>query len=502
MSAASAATGPLPTKARRGRVAVVDIGSNSIRLVVFDGLKRAPFPLFNEKVMCGLGRGLERSGELSAEGVEMALDNLGRFVTLADLMGAERVDLLATAAVRDASNGSDFVRKAEKVCGRRVRVLSGEEEARLSAMGVLMGMPRATGVMGDLGGGSLELVALDAGRLGEHATMPLGPLRLAEAAGENLSKATELIDAALEPLSWLKDLKGKTFHPVGGAWRTLARIHMEQSSYPLHVIQDYRVPRREMEEMARLIAGMGRKSLGRLAGVARRRLEALPFAALVLERVLKVARPAGVAFSAYGLREGHIYDLLPAAERNRDPLVAMCQDMAEDLGRVGSPGAALETWTRPLFPEEDAAQARLRRAVCELSDVAWREHPDYRAAHALSQALHLPLFGIDHPGRCFLALALHARYGGAAEEGVAGLPRGLLDVEPRERAVVLGLALRLGYALTGASPQLLRHSRLEVTDGRIALAIEPKWRILAGDAVRRRLDALGKSLKREAAIAA
>jgi exopolyphosphatase / guanosine-5'-triphosphate,3'-diphosphate pyrophosphatase len=368
-------------------------------------------------------------------------------------------------------------------------------------MGVLMGMPQATGIMGDLGGGSLELVALERGKAGAHATLPLGPLRLAEAAGEDMRKASDLVDAALEPLAWLADLKGETFHPVGGAWRTLARIHMEQTAYPLHVIQDYRVARREMEEMAHLIAGMGRKSLARLVDVARRRLEALPFAALVLERVLKAARPGIVAFSAFGLREGHIYDLLPVAERGRDPLIAMCADLGGAFGRFGSPGAELEAWTAPLFPNEDPAQTRLRRAVCELSDFAWREHPDYRAAHAMNQALHLPWFGIDHPGRCFLALALHARYGGSAEEGGASLPRGLLEAERQEQAVALGLALRLAYAITGAAPELLRHARLNVEEGRLTLALEPQWRILAGEAVRRRLDALGRALKRETAIA-
>jgi exopolyphosphatase / guanosine-5'-triphosphate,3'-diphosphate pyrophosphatase len=498
---ASVAPSPGPRLRADRRIAVVDIGSNSIRLVVFDGLKRAPFPLFNEKVMCGLGRGLERTGILDPEGVTLALDNLGRFVILAEVMGVKRIDLLATAAVRDASNGKEFVRNVEKVCRQSVQILSGEEEARLSAMGVLMGMPTATGVMGDLGGGSLELVRLEGGNLGEHATMPLGPLRLAEAAGEDMGKAANLVDAALEPLSWLRDFKGETFYPVGGAWRTLARIHMEQSGYPLHVIQEYRVQRRDLEEMARLIAGMGRKSLSRLANVARRRLEALPYAATVLERVLKAMRPATVAFSAFGLREGHIYDLLPAAERQRDPLLAMASDLATVLGRSAASSADLEAWTGPLFAGETDAQLRVRRAVCELSDFAWREHPDYRADHALNQALHLPFYGVDHRGRCFLALALHARYGGDAEEGIAKLPHGLIDPDSCDRAIVLGLALRLAYALTGGAPELLSHTRLELSKDRLTLKIEPKWRILAGDAVQRRLDALGKALERETAIA-
>jgi exopolyphosphatase len=420
-----------PGEARRGRVAVVDIGSNSIRLVVFDGLKRAPFPLFNEKVMCGLGRGLERTGELNADGAAMALDNLGRFVTLADVMGADRIDLLATAAVRDASNGPDFVRKAEKACGRRVRVLSGEEEARLSAMGVLMGMPQATGVMGDLGGGSLELVALERGKPGAHATLPLGPLRLAEAAGEDMRKAADLVDAALEPLGWLGDLKGEIFHPVGGAWRTLARIHMEQTGYPLHVIQDYRVPRREMEEMARLIAGMGRKSLARLVDVARRRLEALPFAALVLERVLKAGRPSTVAFSAFGLREGHIYDLLPATERARDPLLSMCEDIAEALGRFGSPDAAEACGLR-------AQRLRLARAS-GLPGAAF--HEPGPASAAVRDRPSGPLLP-----RARAACALWRRRGGG---------RGRLAARPaRGRAAGGG-----GGARAGAAAGLWHHRR-------------------------------------------
>ena len=491
---------PAAADIRAGRVAVVDIGSNSIRLVLFDGLKRAPFALFNEKVMCGLGRGLERTGLLNPEGVQLALANLGRFVILAEHMGAERIDLIATAAVRDASNGAPFVRQIEKACGRKVRILSGEEEARFSAKGVLMGMPQAHGVMGDLGGGSLELVALEHGRLGEYATMPLGPLRLTEAAGEDMAKAARLVDEALAPLAWLKNMRGETFYPVGGAWRTLARIHMEQTGYPLHVIQDYRLSRREMEDMAALIAGMGRKSLARLVDVARRRLEALPFAALVLERVLREGRPARVVFSAYGLREGHLYNLLPAAERDRDPLLSMAEDMAAALGRFGPPGDHLQAWTDGLFPEETREHRRLRRAACELSDIAWREHPDYRAEQAASQTLHLPLFGIDHPGRAFLALALHARYGGSGDEGAARLPRGLIESEAAERAQVLGLALRLAYALTGPAPELLQHCRLDVAKDAVTLRIDPAWRVLAGDSVRRRLDALGKAMNRETAV--
>ena len=161
-------------------VAVIDIGSNSLRLVVYDAPRRAAHTLLNEKVMCGLGRGLERTGRLNPEGVVQAKANLQRFVALARAAGAARIDVLATAAVRDAEDGADFVNDVEKRLSIRVRVLPGAEEGRLSALGVLAGIPDAAGVVGDLGGGSIELAAIGNGRVGSVATLPIGPLRLIE----------------------------------------------------------------------------------------------------------------------------------------------------------------------------------------------------------------------------------------------------------------------------------------------------------------------------------
>jgi exopolyphosphatase/guanosine-5'-triphosphate,3'-diphosphate pyrophosphatase len=419
-----------------------------------------------------------------------------RFVRLAEAMGVGRIDLLGTAAIRDAGDGSAFAARVEDACGRPVRVLSGEEEARLSAMGVLLGMPDADGVMGDLGGGSLELVSLEGGRVGAHATLPLGPLRLSEAADGDAEAVRSRVDAALEDLDWLKRIKGGTFYPVGGSWRTMARIHMEQAGYPLHVIQNYQTPRRDMEEVARLIAGMGRRSLARLSGVARRRLEILPYAALVLERTLKMARPARVVFSAYGLREGHLFDRLPKAEQAKDPLLSMAAELSAGLGRFGAQGEMLLAWTDALFPDEGADARRLRLAVCELSDIGWRDHPDYRAEQAMLQALRLPLLAIDHPGRGFLALALYIRYGGDLEDGGTDLPRALLGTEGVRRAEVLGHGLRLAYALTGAAPGILAETGLDAGPDKIGLRIPRHFGPLMSEQVQRRLDALGRLLDR------
>lgn len=482
------------------RVAVVDIGSNSIRLVVFERPSRSPLPLFNEKVLCGLGRGLDATGKLHQAGVELARANLARFVRLARAMEVGRLDMLATAAVRDAENGAEFVADVERDCGAPVQILSGEDEARLSALGVLCGIPQADGLAGDLGGGSLELVALDRGQLGAHATLPLGPLRLVDTALGDREAARQRIDAELGKVDWLGDLKGRSFYPVGGAWRTLARIQMEQSGYPLRVIHQYRIERRQAEDLARIIGRLGRRSLASMSGLSRRRLDTLPFAALLLERLLRSTRPGVVEFSAFGLREGHVFSQLPPAEQRQDPLLAAAAELGASEGRFGALGSVLQDWIAPLFAEESAADARLRLAICHLSDIAWRDHPDYRAEQAFTRVLHLPVSGIDHPGRVAAALAVCARYGGDADRPDLKAVRSLVDESAWRKALLTGLALRLAYSLSGATAELLRHSGLRRTGDRLILRLPAGGRVMFGEAVQRRLEALGRALECEVEV--
>jgi exopolyphosphatase/guanosine-5'-triphosphate,3'-diphosphate pyrophosphatase len=490
-----------PGRSREGRVGVVDIGSNSIRLVVFDRLARAPLLLFNEKVLCGLGRGLSRDGRLNEEGVESAMINLGRFVRLAKAMGVARLDMLATAAVRDAVNGVEFAETVRKRWRVPVRILSGSEEARLSALGVVSGIPDADGLMGDLGGGSVELVGLDHGRLGPHVTLPLGPLRVGDAAIADRDVARALIDQHLESVPWIEDLRGRNFYAVGGAWRSLARIHMEQIGHPLHIIQQYRIDRDQAENLLRIMSRLGRRSLSAISGLSRRRLDTLPFAALLLERLLRRARPDAIVFSAFGLREGYVFSELSPALRRQDPLLAAARDQSDMDGRFGPMGDELEEWTRPLFPGEDPAQRRLRHAVCLLSDIAWRDHPDYRAEQSFARILRLPIGGIEHAERVFAAAAVAARYAGTLEPIAGEAVLRLID-EPRlGQALVLGLALRLAYSLSGATQRLLRETSLRLAGDRLTVVLPKNGSVMYGEAVDRRLEALGRALGRSVATA-
>ncbi|HEY3918371.1 MAG TPA: Ppx/GppA family phosphatase [Stellaceae bacterium] len=479
-------------------VAVIDIGSNSLRLVVYDAPRRAARTLLNEKVMCGLGRGLEKTDRLNADGVALAKANLQRFIALARAAGASRIDVLATAAVRDAEDGAEFVNDIEKRFSIRVRVLPGAEEGRLSALGVLAGIPTASGVAGDLGGGSVELAALGNGRVGTVTTLPIGPLRLLEEAHDE-RELKDIIDRHLENASWLGRLDEPRFYAVGGAWRAIARIHMEQHNYPLHIIQGYTLQRGEAQSFLEIMARQSRKSLEKISTISRKRLEVVPLAARILSRILRRTGALELVFSAAGLREGHLYSLLGAEQQRADPLLAACTEEARANPRFGEDAEALVDWTGPLFPKEPANRLRLRRAAALLGDIAWHHHPDYRADLAMRHVLYMPVGGLDHPERVFLSAALATRYGNTATiESLA--PLRLVDEEGREAARVIGLALRLAYTLTGGVPGLLRGSSLRLTDTKLVLNLMSDHALLLGEAVQRRLDALGRALGRPTEI--
>ncbi len=494
---------PLPfardwTEAARhtARVGVLDIGSNSIRLVVYDRNCRAPVPIYNEKVMCGLGRGVEQANRLNSEGMVQAITNLTRFKTLADAIGVARLDVLATAAVRDARDGPEFVATLRDRLGLQVQVISGEEEARLSALGVLSAIPDADGAMADLGGGSLELAGLERGSLGARVTLPLGPLRLMEATGERPALAARIIDQHLDKLAWLKTVRRRRLYVVGGSWRAVAKLHMAQTNYPLRVIHHYTIPASQAADFLAQVARQTRVAFDRVPVVSRRRSDTLPYAALVLEGLIRAAEPAAVVFSSFGLREGHLYDLLPAEEQRLDPLVSACADLAAHQGRFGS-GEILTAWTDGLFAGEDLSALRLRRVACLLSDLCWAEHPDYRAEHAFERVLRLPVVGIEHSERAQLAITSLIRYGGRLDDPVLRPLRPLLSDGQVMRAEVLGLALRLAHSLTGGLTGLLNRIGLRLAADRMELLLPADLVGLRGDVVDRRLDALARVLNRE-----
>ena len=491
-----------------GRIGIIDLGSNSLRLAVFERHGSALFPLLNEKVMCGLARGLSQTGRLNREGRTLALANLRRFVALAQAIGVGRLAVLATAAMRDASDGRAFADEVARECDVPVAVIDGAEEARLSAAGVLAGIPEADGVVGDLGGGSVELVRVgppspgipgDGARLGRGISLPLGPLRLAELDGSAKAVA-EAVDRVLAAAPVMRAEPGQSLYLVGGAARAIARLHMEHTRYPLHIIHHYTIARGEAESFFEIIGQLSRKSLERITTISRKRLEMVPLAALILRRLIAAIMPRRVVFSAYGLREGHASGLVPAAERSPDPLIAACIAIAQTESRFPPAGDRLLDWTAPLFPNLPERTQRLHRAACWLGDFAWLEHPDYRAQEAFTRSLRLPFAAVAHPERVFVASVLHTRYGGAADDPIRDATRPLLDPEAAAQSRTLGLALRLAYTLTGGRVEPLAETWLGRDRGNLVLEVPPADSLFAGDIVQRRLDAVARSIGAGAVI--
>jgi exopolyphosphatase/guanosine-5'-triphosphate,3'-diphosphate pyrophosphatase len=490
------------TTATTGRIAVIDLGSNSLRLAVFERRGGALLPLLNEKVMCALGRGIASTGRLDAEGVTLALVNLRRFVALAHALSIEHLAVLATAAVRDAIDGRSFATEVERQCRVPVKIIDGAEEARLSAAGVLAGIPDADGLVADLGGGSVELVRIgggipartgEIGQIGRGITLPLGPLRLAEL-GESVKAISEAAERAFAAAAVLRTTHGKSLYLVGGAARAIARLHMEHAHYPLHIVHQYTIGRREAEAFFDIIGRQSRKSLERITTIARKRLELVPSAALILRKLIALAAPQRVIFSAFGLREGYAYGRIPVWEREPDPLIAACAAISRSQSRFHLEGDRLHRWTAPLFPSVAEEARRLHRAACWLSDIAWSEHPDYRAEQAFTRSLRMPFAGISHADRVFVATVLHTRYGGATDDAVKDPTRHLLDERVAGEVRTLGLALRLAYTLCGGTIDLLSEVWLGREGNSLVLEIPSTGSLFVGETVQRRLDVLARSL--------
>ena len=484
------------------QIAVIDIGSNSVRLVVYEGLVRSPTELFNEKALCGLGREVQSTGLLAADAVEHALATLKRFRALCDRMGVQKVFAIATAACRDAKNGRAFIRFAERILKTEIEVLSGSREAELTALGVISGVHRADGVVGDLGGGSLELVDVRGTRARNGLTRPLGGLALADISAKSLKKAEKYVKKSLTGLAMLKGCNGRTFYAVGGTWRSLARLHMWQTGYPLHVMHGYSISAEEALEFARLVHRVDVDTLSNIDVVNNARRPLLPYSALVLEYILRIGKPRQVVFSALGVREGLLYSLLKHKDQEKDALIEAARHLNQLRSRSPQHGEELLPWTDKLLAssglEETIEERRLRHAACLLADIGWRAHPDYRGEQSLNIIAHGGFSGIDHPGRAYLALAVFFRHVGLVmDDELSPRLRELVSTRMLDRARVLGAALRLAYVVSAAMPNVLPKTTLAVERHRLALHLPGAFASLAGERVLSRLRALARLIGRE-----
>lgn len=459
-----------PIAVEDGRTAVIDIGSNSIRLVVFDGQGRLPAFLFNEKVMVGLGARRDDDGALKDDAIADAMEILRRFRSLASAMNVTDMRAVATAAVREASNGDQFIRQLDEI-GISVRLLSGEDEARLAAMGVLSAIPGAEGLVGDLGGGSLELARVADGEVKECASFPLGVLRIADLRNSGKKGALKRVIAnALKSADWTAKCEGQPFYLVGGSWRALARVDMQRTKFPLPIVHHYTMQPERAAKLVRLLARIDKSKLSCVPSMASQRIPHLPNGAAILSQLVKQIGLGELVVSAYGLREGLLYERLDAETRMIDPLIAATREEGERQGRFPEHGDLLNRWIAPLFADESDTDKRIRLAACLLADTGWRAHPEFRAERGLEMALHGNWVGIESNGRGKMAQALFTNFGGGV--GVVDELVNLCSTKELEQAARWGLAMRFGQRLSGGVAKPLELSNVAVESDRLILALD------------------------------
>jgi exopolyphosphatase / guanosine-5'-triphosphate,3'-diphosphate pyrophosphatase len=483
--------------------AVIDVGSNSVRLVFYRLDGRAIWTVFNEKVLAGLGRDLATTGRLSPEGVASAMVALSRFRALVSARRPTQVFAAATAAVRGALDGAEFCRRVQGEIGLTLRILSGEEEAAYAALGVLAGAPGSEGLVGDLGGASLELTRIANGDPGEGVSLPLGPFSLGGTTSFDVTRVRKIAYDAIDGIS--DTFRAETLTAVGGAWRNLALLHMRMSGYPLSIVHQYELSRSDALDVAGFVSQQSRSSLERIEGISRRRAEGLPHAAVVLEALVQRLNLKTVALSAYGLREGLVFEAMSRGTRSQDPLVAGCAALGARADVAEAMGIALEDWLSAPFSKLDPVFGRrdslLLAAAARLAEFGAQLHPDHRANLVFEQVLRAPLAGVDHAERVFLACAAFARHSAANNMPEPTIVSRLLGSERFQRARALGAAIRLGCDLSGRSPELLIHARLDIKASSLVLLAEDAWTdTLLGEQTIKRAGVLASLLERDLKI--
>ena len=485
-----------PSSRKLKRVGVVDVGSNSVRLVVFDGAARSPAYFFNEKIMCALGAGLSDTGRLNPEGRARALSAIARFQEIAAQICNGPLTAVATAAVREAEDGPEFCAEVLEKTGLEIHVIDGKEEARLSAQGVLLGWPGSYGLVCDIGGSSMELAEINDGEVGERVTSKLGPLKLQDIEGGAEGRQAYIQKTLDKLYVKMGDQENRLFL-VGGSWRAIARVDMERRAYPLNVLHEYRMTAEDVAATAGFIADNDLEELRQRCGLSAQRMALVPFAIEVLIGLLDRFTPYDIAISSYGIREGMLYEQMPDELRRRDPLIEACRHAESKDARLPGFGRTLYDFVKPLFKDGSKDRKRLVKAACLLHDVSWRAHPDYRAETCFDNATRANLGGLKHSERVFLGLALLHRYRNKREGTRFEELYDLLNLEDQKQAEILGKAMRFGAMLWMQAGAELGKLTYKAKSAELHLELPDRARALYGEVAEARLQSLASALEAE-----
>lgn len=472
---------------RRYRSAVIDIGSNSVRLVVYAGHVRIPSTIFNEKILAGLGSELATTGNIGADNFDQAIVALKRFKILCDELQVSDINIIATAAVRDAHNGPQFVAAARDI-GLEIEIIDGQQEAHYSALGVMSAFPGQNGIMADLGGGSLELAQIMNGKIVQKISIPMGVLRVKQWFEEGYDRLSSKFHKFTHKLDW-NDVEGcENLFLVGGSWRALAHIDMDDTDYPLRVVDHYKIDLERSRSMDKLLEKRANEDFNNSLGISQSRIKTLPQAAALMRCVSEFFEPKSIYASAFGLREGILFSKLDAPTQSLDPLLIGTREFSSSQRRFHGKKSDLNNWISEIFIDDDMEMCRIREAFCNLGDVAWRANPDFRAEWGLAIGMHGNWAAIDGVGRDILGQALFSCFGG----GSSIYPKGgqLAGEKAMRRAIAWGLTVRLAQRLSGGRSGILSRSKIHMLgdeDRVLQLQIERNYSDVCGESVIKRL---------------
>ena len=461
------------------RFAIIDIGSNSVRLVIYESFEGAPFAVFNEKLLCGLGKDLEKSGQLYQSAKKKVHNALERFLYICRVHALDQCQLFATAAIRDAKDGVAFVKEIESLYHVSVAVLSGNDEAKLAANGVLASIYKPHGMVADLGGGSLELIPIDQGKIVDNGiSLPLGSLRLADIldAKDGVNRIVSLISQC----PFQTRLYNKTLYAVGGMFRSLAKIHMKRTDYALKVLHQFSCDTKPFLGTLHHIIGMTRKEHRQFEPlIGKKRSEQIGSVARMIEILLSIGRPRSIMFSVYGVRDGMAQSAIKVTSVN-DPLERYC------IARIGNQpiteyGYQLFHWMQSLFLDEVPAFKRLRLAACLLSEIARHDNAEYRARLAYARILDSTILAVTHNERIMIAKAVFYRYRVDFSPGVTHAREPILSPQAMRYCQKIGLAMRLAHHLSAGLKPIIDDSSLLLEEKQVVLLLKKKHQSLMGE---------------------
>ena len=439
---------------------------------------RVPRLIYSEKVFCSLAKNLEIDNKIPKKNFKQAINVIKRFYKIAADIGSNEVIIFATAAVREAENGVKLKKEIESITKKEMIVLSENDEVKLSSQGVLSSFPNANGIIADLGGGSLELSFVINGVIQNYRSLKIGVVRFLNLFLKDKNGFEKSIKKELNKITWFKGDPDTTLYLVGGSFRSLAKLHIWATDYPLSIVHGYTIKKDEALNVIDLASNVRSKTIKEIPDIEQERSKTIPVAGQILKFLLKKIYLKKIIFCSQGLREGFIFSLLPPEEKKVDPLIFSSKKISKNFDNSFFDGELIFNWLQPIFQNENENFKRIRLALSHLSELSyWQNFKDIQANYALNTVLYYPFLSITHEQRVFLAMSIYISCGGKLlNTDILKFSR-LLKKDATNAARVLGQSIKLSYLVSGGLYKNLEKFRIEAKNNEIFL-ITPNKKIL------------------------